>query len=152
MDVTEDSIRMPEAPLSMRRTLTTERRTEVTRGGDVRTAGGCWPTDDQVLLLRAAILEPDKAAAAWRLWRAARDPETAEPSSARLFPLVHPNLCREALAGPDEDLLRRAYDAARARNELLFDLAAEALRRLHEHEIPTMVLKGAALAVAYYRD
>jgi hypothetical protein len=118
----------------------------------VAPAGGCWPTQDQVLLLRAAVLEPGEAAAAWRRWRAAHYPETAERASARLFPLVHRNVPPCVLSAPDADLLRRAYDRALARNEDLFAHAADALRRLHDDGIATIVLKGAALAVAYYRD
>src|SRR6266542_1994328 len=117
-----------------------------------RAAGGCWPTEDQVLLLRAGLLGPDEARAAWLRWRAEHDPDDADRGSLRLLPLVYRNLLSAGLEANDLGKLKGAYNATWFRNQLLFRRAAHALDDLRDAGIQTMVLKGVALAVAYYRD
>ncbi|MGH3055998.1 MAG: nucleotidyltransferase family protein, partial [Gaiellaceae bacterium] len=108
------------------------------------------PTGDQILLLRSALFEEDAAREAWARWRAANTPESADPGSARLFPLAYRNLVSAGIPEPDLAQLRSAYRAAWFRNQLLLKRAAEALQALNEAGIPTLVLKGVALAVAHY--
>lgn len=125
------------------------------RGRDLPKApapGGCWPTDDQVLLLRAALLEREPAAAAWARWRAANELDDADGGSSRLFPLAYRNLPPDAVAEQDLGRLKGAYRAAWFRNQLLFKRAAEVLAALGEAGIPTVALKGLALALAHYGD
>ena len=114
--------------------------------------GGCWPTADQILLLRAALLDADTARPAWDRWRARNSPEAADSASLRLFPLAYRNLHAAGSDDPDLAKLKGAYRAAWVHNQLLFKLAAEALGALREAGIPTLVLKGIALTVAHYRD
>jgi hypothetical protein len=114
--------------------------------------GGCWPTADQILLLRAAVLDADAARPAWERWRAGNALETADSASLRLFPLAYSNLRSSGLDELDLAKLKGAYRGAWVRNQLLFKRAAEALRALGDAGVPTLVLKGLALAVAHYRD
>src|ERR1051325_11544967 len=86
---------------------------------------GCWPDEDQILLLRAALLEEDEAWSAWLRWRAANDLSTADRGSLRLLPLVYRNLLSAGLAEPDKSTLKGTYNAAWLRNQLLFRRAAE---------------------------
>jgi hypothetical protein len=122
------------------------------QAGRVAPRGGCWPTADQILLLRAALLEADEAREAWVSWRTANNPDTADGGSLRLLPLVYRNLGPASLDESDRHKLKGAYRAAWLRNQLLFKRAAEALHLLHEAGIRTMLLKGVALTVAHYRD
>jgi len=114
--------------------------------------GGCWPTADQVLLLRAALLGPDEAGDAWACWRRANSLDEADRASSRLFPLVYRNLPAEALDEQDLSRLKGAYRAAWFRNQLMFGRAAEALRAVHDAGISTLLLKGIALSPAHYED
>ena len=92
--------------------------------------GGCWPTEDQILLLRAALLDADTARTAWERWRAGNALETADSASLRLFPLVYSNLRSAGLDELDLAKLKGAYRGAWVRNQLLFKRAAEALGAL----------------------
>ena len=114
--------------------------------------GGCWPTEDQILLLRAALLDADTARTAWERWRAENALETADSASLRLFPLVYSNLRSAGLDEFDLAKLKGAYRGAWVHNQLLFKRAAEALSALGDGGVPTLVLKGIALSVAHYRD
>jgi Uncharacterised nucleotidyltransferase len=114
--------------------------------------GNCWPTEDQVLLLRAGLLREDKARAAWLRWRANNDPQTTDRGSVRLLPLVYRNLPAGTLADADATALKSSYQAAWYRNQLRLKSVADALAVLHEQGIRTMLLKGAALVVAHYGD
>jgi hypothetical protein len=119
---------------------------------DALHAGGCWPTEEQVLLLRSALLEGDVAHASWRAWRSANEPETTDRGSVRLLPLVFRNLGPQAFSGPDLRKLNGAYRATWLGNQVLLKRAADALLALHAAGIPTMLLKGVALATMHYRD
>ena len=114
--------------------------------------GGCWPTPDQVLLLRAGLFPRDEAVAAWLRWREANAPEDADSASLRLFPLVYRNLLAAGLAEDDLTKLKGAYRATWFANQILVARLADALRRLADADVRTLVLKGAALALAHYRD
>lgn len=54
--------------------------------------GGCWPDEQQELLLKVALLEGDAARAAWRSWRAQARLSQLDNASHRLLPLVCHNL------------------------------------------------------------
>ena len=114
--------------------------------------GGFWPTEDQVLLLQAALYEPPEATAAWRAWRERHTLEDAGYPAVEVLPLVYRNLAGAGLADPDLSTLRGAYRATWVRNQVIFDHGAAALRALGEAGIPTLVLKGFALAFVHYRD
>ena len=114
--------------------------------------GGCWPTADQVLLLRAGLFEREAALEAWTRWRATNNLDTADRGSIRLFPLVYRNLGPDAFGEQDRSLLKGAYRATWFRNQVIIGRAAAAVRELHEAGIRTMLLKGVALAVSHYHD
>ena len=65
---------------------------------------------------------------------------------------MYRNLGPDAFAESDRARLNGAYRATWFRNQIGFDRAAAALRALHEAGIRTMLLKGAALTLAHYRD
>lgn len=74
--------------------------------------GAALPDDRDTLLLRAALLPPDDAAAAWREWRSQESVEDSPPRVHALFPLVAANVAEDVL-GPDaaklQGLRRRAW-------------------------------------------
>src|SRR5436190_1620402 len=120
-------------------------------GVEGRSESGCWPTPDQVLLLRAGVVDPLRAAEEWGSWREAHTLEAANHFELSLFPLVFRNL-GASLPAADQAKLRGAYRSTWVRNQLFFAGAAEALELLRAAGIETMLLKGAAVAVASYGD
>ncbi len=122
------------------------------RGAPAGRRGGCWPTPDQVLLLRAGLFELEPARAAWAGWRAANTLEAADHVALRLLPLVYRNLLSAGLDEPDLSTLKGAYRASWLRNQLLFERSAAALKALERGGVETMVLKGVALSTVHYAD
>jgi hypothetical protein len=109
-----------------------------------------WPTPQQRLLLRAALEDGETAKDAWQAWRASVDLLQADPGSRRLLPLVYHNL-RQHLAGdPAEPTLRAHYRRGALKNQAAMQEMGGLLAELHRAGVPTLVLKGAALATRYY--
>ncbi len=110
--------------------------------------GSCWPNDTQILLLRAALLDPRAASEAFARWSARVDWDALDPGSTRLLPLLAHNL-----GELDDLLIKRARGVLRhtwSRNQRLFHRTAPALRALQAEGVPVMLLKGAALVARTY--
>ncbi len=116
-----------------------------------------FATDEQLCLLRAALLPEPEAARAAREWLDAHRYFCREafrgldPASRRLLPLVHANV-KEGIDAEQRKQLRAVHHEYWAENQRLFRRLEAMLQKLHEAGIPTLVLKGAALAVLHYRD
>lgn len=110
------------------------------------------PTDEERLLLLAATGQGEEALAAWRDWRARTDFERLGAESVHLVPLLYRNLSR--LGAPPAEIKRYAsvYRHSWAKNRLAFQAGARAIERLAAAGIDTLVLKGAAASILYYRD
>jgi hypothetical protein len=111
-----------------------------------------WPAGLHADLLGAALLTGEPALAAWRAWRAHAVLDGIDQASFRLLPLLYRNLER---LGVDDDLmptLRGIYRRAWVANQVLLRRLSGVLTTLHDAGVPTMVLKGAALADQAYRD
>ena len=118
------------------------------------TVRALWPTPAQELLLRAGVASGRRALEAWDAWKANHDLIETEldHGSFRLLALVYKNLLAQ---GADEPLMPRLKGIYRywwCSNQHLFYRAAGVIRELEGAGIPTIVLKGAAASVAYYRD
>jgi hypothetical protein len=108
-----------------------------------------WPTHDEELLLRAALLDGEEARDSWLRWRRIERSPALDPATTRLLPLVAHNL---ASSGLDDPLLargRRAQSLVWGRNQALLRAAAPVIEGLEQQGIPVLLLKGAALASAY---
>jgi hypothetical protein len=120
-----------------------------------RAFGSCWPSPDQIALLRACCLEGAPALEAWARWKthsAAIGWDHLDLGSRRLLPLLYRNLARLGLSGEEISPLKNYYRLAWAANRLLFAKFRPILTALEAEKIPLMILKGAALAPLYYRD
>jgi hypothetical protein len=114
----------------------------------------CWPSPEQELLLRAALLRGSAALDAWDAWRARVEISRLDEGSQRLLPLLWKNLENQGV-DPDHPLfkpLRRSYRLTWGKNKVLFHTLTEQLRALHEAGFPTLLLKGAALTIRYFKD
>jgi len=115
-------------------------------------AGGCFPTPEQELLLRAALIQNQSAVSAWREWQTRSDFDALDWGSHRLMPLVYQNL--KTLGVDDEWMgrLRGIHRRTWYKNNLLLGELSVLLRDFHAAGIPTLVLKGIALGLLYYGD
>jgi hypothetical protein len=116
-----------------------------------------FATPSQLLLLRAALFEGREAVEAAEEWIAfqaeAAGPEfvNLEHGSRRLLPLVYRNV-KETLPSALRKRFREISVQFWAENQKVFRRLEERLVWFRANGIPTLVLKGAALSVLYYRD
>lgn len=118
----------------------------------VQFPGGCWPTAQQERLLHAALDQDTSALGAWAAWRADANIDALDQGSYRLLPLAYRNL---ACLGANDALMPRLkgiYRRAWYENHMLFHKRAALLSAFAATGIPTLLLKGAAVAPVYYRD
>jgi hypothetical protein len=117
-----------------------------------RFEGGCWPTHEQEMLLKACLLQGPGVVAAWEEWKTLDLLDRLDLGSYRLLPLLYHNL---RLHGIEDALIGRLKGIHRLtwyQNQLLFRLLVDLLKMFDEASIETMLLKGAALIDPYYHD
>ncbi len=118
----------------------------------VQFPGGCWPTAQQERLLHAALNQDASARDAWDAWRAEADIDALDQGSYRLLPLAYRNLARLGTPDPFMPRLKGIYRRAWYESHMLFHKRARLLSAFGAAGIPTLLLKGAAVAPVYYRD
>jgi putative nucleotidyltransferase-like protein len=111
-----------------------------------------YPTEAQELLLQAALLDEDRARAAWGRWKRLETVVSTDQDSGRLFPLLSRRLLAMGADDPDLPRLKGAYRHQWVTNQRRLHRAGEALAHLADAGIETLVLKGAALAERRYGD
>lgn len=100
--------------------------------------GGCLPTAEQTLLLRAVVWQGKDAVASWEEWQARVDLDTIDAGSKRLFPQLYFNLRALGIAHPWMEKFKEVYRTAWLENQKHFERAAPALRALNAAGIPSM--------------
>jgi hypothetical protein len=113
--------------------------------------GSFWPTDQQELLLRAALLPAEEAVPAWQEAREGLDLDVLERGSYSLMPLVYRRLS-ESL--PDEPLLPRVkgiYRHTWSKNQVLLDDLRGTAAAFERAGVEPLVVGGAA-RLAYYPE
>jgi hypothetical protein len=110
------------------------------------------PSEAERLLLRACVCDGREALDAWATWRDSVVLDDAGGESLQLLPLLYRNLGR--LGVPAEETRRYAssYRHHWAANRLAFRAAGRVIERFEAAGIPTLLSKGAALTLSYYRD
>lgn len=118
----------------------------------VNNEAGCWPTPEQELLLRAALLPREPALESWDEWRRKVNIDVIDYGSHRMIPQLYRNLQRYGVRDPLMDRLKGVYRYYLYKNEILMHRVGTLLAAFKDAEIDTMVLKGAALIPLYYRE
>jgi len=111
-----------------------------------------WPNPAQELLLKAALLPGTAAADAFTKWLALADCDRLDEGSYRMLPLLAHNLDGQGTSDPFLKLCHGVHRHTWVRNQIQLKQARELLQALHSEGIGAMLLKGAALALAYYAD
>lgn len=115
-----------------------------------RRDGGCWPTKQQELLLQASLLKGKDAIEAWNKWKSRVDVNRLDQSSRQLLPLLYRNL--HNVEDPLMDMFKGIYRLNWYKNQMLLNDITPVLNALHNDNIKTMILKGAALTLIHYKD
>jgi hypothetical protein len=110
-------------------------------------------TPEQELLLKAALQGGKDALDAWARWRAQVDWEGhLDQGSFRLLPLLYTNLQKHGVDDPFMGKLKGIYRSAWSKNQTLFHEAAGDIDALQKGGIRTMLVRGAALSLLYYKN
>jgi hypothetical protein len=117
-----------------------------------RRTGWYWPGPDHELLLRAALQERAEAGEAWRRLRSGLRLDALDRASLQLLPLLGANLRRHGIDDPLAPRLAEIRRASALQNRVLIDGGGPLLRALAGAGLPSLVLKGGALALARYED
>lgn len=112
-----------------------------------------WPQGPHRLLLRAALHpDPGTAQTAWKEWRVAQDFERIDHASTRLVPLLLRRITELGLDDPNAGRYRGLHRRSWVRSQQLFLRIRQVVEGLAAENIPTLVLKGAALGPSFYGD
>ena len=106
----------------------------------------------QQLLLKAALLSGPAAVGAWRAWSTRADLERLDEGSNRLLPLLSANLDRLGVSDDASGRLRGYRRRTWYVNQVKMKQLEVVLDAFARAGIATSILKGAALARAFYPD
>ncbi len=116
-------------------------------------AGSCWPTPIQEDVLRAAVLDPEAAALAWRRIRPRLLLDDLWDGEVyRLLPQVQAKLRLAGVADPDLARMKGLHRHTWYLNQQLLFRVQPWLDRLADAHIEVLLLKGAPLAWGWYAD
>lgn len=115
-------------------------------------AKNCWPTKEQELLLRACLLSGTQGLEAWKKWRKVYENSELDKGSQLLLPLLYRNLQIQGVQDPLIARFKAEYFRAWSHNQLSFGRVAPLIEAFTDAGIRTMLLKGAALTLLYYKD
>jgi len=115
-------------------------------------SGSFWPTERQVLLLRAALLDGERAHAAWRRLQPGFRLDELETPAVALLPLLHRRLGELDM---DEELRSRVRGINRHAwyvNNLRLGRLSHVVRLLADAGADPLVVGSFELPLLYYRD
>jgi len=105
------------------------------------------PDAGETLLLRAALLDPERAAASWLQWRSTHDVQEIHGRASALLGLIAANVGDESL-GADRELLRGLRRRAWAVNATQRESLERVLLRFVDAQIDACPLRGSHSLVA----
>ncbi len=114
--------------------------------------GGSLISGQQRLLLRAALLKGDDAIRAWEKWAENVNIDRIDVGSHRLLPALYHNLCLNDIAHPLMKKLKGIHRYYWYKNQIMFRNIGTLISVFEKAGIKTMVLKGAALNLLYYKN
>lgn len=116
------------------------------------TIAGVFPSAQQTRLLRAALLSGEVALRAWHEWANAVDWNSRlDASSFRLLSLLHANMLRHGIEHPAMSELKGVFRRTWRKTTLAMHKMKPVVAALKDAGIDVMLVKGAPLALAYYK-
>jgi hypothetical protein len=111
-----------------------------------------WPTEEQALLLTAAIAAEPQAIRAFEQWNRSVDyNKFFDTGVFRLLPPVYKRMSSLGVTADEMPRLKGVYQQAWCKTQILFRGVAPALALLHANHIEILLLKGAPLQSLYYK-
>ena len=107
---------------------------------------------EQLLALRAALLPGPLAHEVFAEWRELVDFDATDAPMYRLLPLIYRNLEAQLESDPVLGRMRGIYRRTRVLNAIQIEGGGRAIVALGERDIPTMLLKGAAMIARWTGD
>lgn len=114
--------------------------------------GSSWISGEQRLLMRAALLKGNDAIQAWEKWAGNVNIDRIDIGSHRLLPLLYNNLCLHGIDHPLMNQLKGIHRHSWYKNQIMFKNIGTLMSSFEKTGIKTMVLKGAALNLLYYKN
>lgn len=111
---------------------------------------GRWPTEQQLLLLHAALLAEEPALAAWRAWRLTADLDQLPMGGFGLLPLLAYNLQTLGISDPLLDKCQGIHRRTWTQNQLYLRQVATLLQALQDSQVTPLVQGEVLLVLAYY--
>jgi hypothetical protein len=112
--------------------------------------GSFWPSSEQELLLRAALLDEERSVQAWLLLKPSLDIRRLERGSVVLLPMLYEKLQERGSTEEFVPRLKGVYRQVWYRNQLGLDVLHDLLRALHDAGEESVVIDEAALIARYY--
>jgi hypothetical protein len=103
-------------------------------------------------MLRAALLPGEAGEAAARDWLASADFQRLGKASRGILPILYERLRRDSISTPLMPVLKGIKRHTWYSNRRLFHHGGEVVRLLKQAGFDVMVVKGVAMAIAYYHD
>lgn len=113
---------------------------------------GLWPTEEQELLLKAALLDKQRALEAWHSWNSRVDINEIDHGSFQLLPLIYRQVSTLDTEAPLIGLLKGVYRSNWYKNQLLLERASILLQLLNSAGIKILLLREAACLWLYDQD
>ena len=108
-----------------------------------------WPTEEQNLLLKAALLQGPEVVEYWNKWRSTVEFEDIDNSSQCLLPLLYENLSEHGIDEPILSKYKGVYRMIWYKNQMVVQHISPILEELQTVGVKIMVLNGAALIEGY---
>jgi len=110
------------------------------------------PSLSQEWLFKSAFFNGDEALRSWRNWKEKTHIENLDRGSQRLLPLVYKNLSKQGIEDEWKGRLKSVSRKTWYQNQFLFRHLEDLISKFQGRKIPTLLLKGVALTVSYYKD
>ena len=113
---------------------------------------GLLPTQEQELLLKAALLIGTDAISAWQKWKTSVDINFLDHASINLLPLLYYNLTEQVIKDPIINRYKGTFRKTWYKNQLLMNELKALVSVFQKAGIKIMALKGIALIFDTLRD
>jgi hypothetical protein len=113
--------------------------------------GSFWPSAQQELLLRAALLDQERSEQAWQLLKPSLDIQRLERGSVVLLPLLYEKLQERGSTEAFVPRLKGVYRQVWYRNQLGLDVLQDVLSALGAAGVEAIVVGEGALIARYYQ-
>ncbi|MBR8831084.1 MAG: hypothetical protein N5P05_003791 [Chroococcopsis gigantea SAG 12.99] len=111
-----------------------------------------WPDPTQELLLKSILLDGRDGALAWEEWSNTVNFDDLDYDACCLVPILYATLTAKGIETPLLPRMKGIYKKHWVKNGLQYRQLMGLLQLFHERGLKTIVIRGTAIALRYYRD